>query len=276
MQHDIVSLDLNNAGCTAGTIAVDAAARLLQTQPKAYALVVSADDRSDCSAQLDTDHASELVNNAAHGGSEASALVLSNRRRDGWRAKYELQRPIVRTLAAGDASAQTVTDEAAGDAVQQHLAAFASSVAPVSAHLRFVVSSVLSKVPPSHALVPVAPDLNAAFDTLCVNAGSSAQLDEFAAQLQLVGVALLPAEAEHRCSDAGASSFWSTLAGIEGSRGVRRGERVWQLESSGTGECDSAMWRALRSVDAAGAAGVDAKIPHGLKRARGNMVLCAV
>jgi 3-ketoacyl-CoA synthase len=39
------------------------------------------------------------------------------------------------------------------------------------------------------------------------------------------------------------------LANIETKRGVRRGERVWQIAFGSGFKCNSAVWRALRPVN---------------------------
>ena len=39
------------------------------------------------------------------------------------------------------------------------------------------------------------------------------------------------------------------LANIETKRGVRKGERVWQIAFGSGFKCNSAVWRALRDVN---------------------------
>ena len=38
------------------------------------------------------------------------------------------------------------------------------------------------------------------------------------------------------------------LANIESGKGVRRGDRVWQIAFGSGFKCNSAVWRALRNV----------------------------
>lgn len=44
------------------------------------------------------------------------------------------------------------------------------------------------------------------------------------------------------------SSIWYVLAYIESLRGVKRGDRVWQMGFGSGFKCNSAVWKALRTV----------------------------
>ncbi len=47
------------------------------------------------------------------------------------------------------------------------------------------------------------------------------------------------------------------LANIEATRGVRRGDRVWQIAFGSGFKCNSAVWTALRAVNTQHAAWVE-------------------
>ena len=53
-----------------------------------------------------------------------------------------------------------------------------------------------------------------------------------------------------RFGNTSSSSIWYVLANIESRKGVRRGDRVWQIAFGSGFKCNSAVWRALRSVQA--------------------------
>jgi len=54
--------------------------------------------------------------------------------------------------------------------------------------------------------------------------------------------------AARRFGNTSSSSIWYVLANIESCKGVRRGDRVWQIAFGSGFKCNSAVWRALRNV----------------------------
>ena len=98
MRHDIVHFNLAGMGCSAGLIAVDLAARLLQVHSNQYALVVSTENIT-LNWYFGNNKSMLLPNCLFRVG--CSAVVMSNRWVDGWRAKYQLQCPVVRTITGG-------------------------------------------------------------------------------------------------------------------------------------------------------------------------------
>lgn len=87
MRSDVRSYNLGGMGCSAGVVSIDLARQLLQNKPGCTALVVSFEDISQ---QLYTGNTrSMLLQNTLFrvGG---SAVLLSNRPMDGFRAKYRL------------------------------------------------------------------------------------------------------------------------------------------------------------------------------------------
>jgi len=66
---------------------------------------------------------------------------------------------------------------------------------------------------------------------------------------QEVSRMLWPAgRAARRFGNTSSSSIWYVLANIESCKGVRRGDRVWQIAFGSGFKCNSAVWRALRNV----------------------------
>ena len=58
----------------------------------------------------------------------------------------------------------------------------------------------------------------------------------------------LQARAGRRFGNTSSSSIWYVLANIESRKGVRRGDRVWQIAFGSGFKCNSAIWRALKNV----------------------------
>jgi 3-ketoacyl-CoA synthase len=98
MRHDIQHFNLAGMGCSAGIIAVDLASKMLQLHHSQYALVVSTENIT-LNWYFGNERSMLLPNCLFRMG--CSAVVLSNRYMDGWRAKYQLQCPIVRTMTGG-------------------------------------------------------------------------------------------------------------------------------------------------------------------------------
>ena len=91
LKHDICSFNLGGMGCAAGIIAIDLAQDLLNVYSRSYALVVS----------------TEIISYSWYSGKEVdmlipncflrmgcAAILLSNRRLDRWKAKYELKQVL--------------------------------------------------------------------------------------------------------------------------------------------------------------------------------------
>lgn len=93
MRSDVLVYNLSGMGCSAGLTAVDLARQMLQLTPSARALVFSTENLTQNWHWGNT--RSMLIANCLFrlGG---AAVLLSNKRRDYWRAKYELSQ-VVRT-----------------------------------------------------------------------------------------------------------------------------------------------------------------------------------
>ena len=98
MRHDIVHCNMGGMGCSAGLISLDMAARLLQVHSSQYALVVSTENITQ-NWYFGNNRSMLLPNCLFRMG--CSAVILSNRWMDRWRAKYRLQCPVVRTITGG-------------------------------------------------------------------------------------------------------------------------------------------------------------------------------
>lgn len=98
MPHDTTHFNLSGMGCSAGLIAIDLAAKMLQLQSNQYALVVSTENITQ-NWYFGNNRSMLLPNCLFRMG--ASAVVLSNRVADARRAKYRLACPVVRTMTGG-------------------------------------------------------------------------------------------------------------------------------------------------------------------------------
>lgn len=105
MRGDIKSVSLGGMGCSAGLIAVDLAKDLLQVHRDSYALVCSQEVLAK-SPYFGNDRPKLVTNCLFRMG--GAAILLSNKRSDSWRAKYELLYTVRTHKGADDKSFQCV------------------------------------------------------------------------------------------------------------------------------------------------------------------------
>ena len=122
MRHDIMHFNLSGMGCSAGLIAIDLAVKMLHIHTNQYALVVSTENITQ-NWYFGNNRSMLLPNCLFRMG--CSAVVLSNKWWDYWRAKYQLFCPVVRTMTGGgnDAAYNCIMQEEDDDGVMVRPAA---------------------------------------------------------------------------------------------------------------------------------------------------------
>ncbi|CAL4889292.1 unnamed protein product [Urochloa decumbens] len=266
LRGNVASYNLGGMGCSAGVIAVDLAKDLLQTHPGTYALVVSTENIT-LNWYAGNDR-SKLVTNCLFrmGG---AAVLLSNRRSDRRRAKYELVHTVRTHKGADDRCFGCVTQEedgegklgvslskdlmaVAGGALKDNITTLGPLVLPVSEQLLFMATLAARKLLGMRKVRPYIPDFKLAFEHFCIHAGGRAVLDELESNLALTDWHMEPSRMTlHRFGNTSSSSLWYELAYSEAKGRIRRRDRVWQIAFGSGFKCNSAVWRALRSVNPA-------------------------
>jgi 3-ketoacyl-CoA synthase len=159
-----------------------------------------------------------------------------------------------------DDAAYTVMGEAQDSAGLKGIFLTRRLVEVASTAIRANVTRLAPAVLPLRELARAArdrayvPRFDKAFDHFLMHAGSRVVLKSVQAALGLSDAAMAPSvDTLARFGNASSASTWITLAHAEAhGRGVRKGERLWQLGLGGGFKCLSACWVAVR----------DNRVPH--------------
>jgi 3-ketoacyl-CoA synthase len=263
MPSSTINYSLGGMGCSAGVVAVDLAKQMLQLHPNTYALIISTENVTQ-NWYLGNQRSMLIPNCIFRVG--ASAVLLSNRRTDGWRSKYRLRHVVRTNLAASDAAFQCVYEQEdaqgqrgvrlskelmaiAGEALKANITTLGPLVLPFSEQLLFLGNLVLRKLLGRRRIRPYIPDFKLAFEHVCIHTGGRGVIDAIEQQLALSEALVEPSRATlYRYGNISSSSVWYVLAYIEAMQGVKRGDRVWQLAFGSGFKCNSAVWVANRAI----------------------------
>ncbi|KAL6548352.1 3-ketoacyl-CoA synthase 20 [Orobanche gracilis] len=262
LRGDVVSCNLGGMGCSAGLISIDLAKRLLLVQPNTYALVMSLECVGH--AYYTGKDRSKLIPNCLFRAGGA-AILLSNRSSDRHRSKYELIHTLRTHKGADDRAYKCVyqdeDDEGklgislsrdlmaiAGETLQANITTLGPLVLPMSEQLLFLATLVARKVF-KMKVKPYVPDFKLAFEHFCIHTGGRGVLDELAKNLQLGEQEMEPSRMTlYRFGNTSSSSLWYILAYAEAKGRIQKGHRVWQIAFGSGFKCNSAVWRAVRTV----------------------------
>ncbi|XP_031399106.1 3-ketoacyl-CoA synthase 11-like [Punica granatum] len=263
LRGNILSYNLGGMGCSAGLISIDLAKQLLQVIPNSYALVVSMENIT-LNWYFGNDR-SMLVSNCLFrmGG---AAILLSNRASDRRRSKYQLIHTVRTHKGAEDRSYGCVfqkEDETgrigvslskdlmavAGEALKANITTLGPLVLPLSEQLLFRLTLVARKAF-KISIRPYIPNFKLAFEHFCIHAGGRAVLDELEKNLELTDWHMEPSRMTlFRFGNTSSSSLWYELAYSEAKGRIRKGNRTIQIAFGSGFKCNSAVWRALRTIN---------------------------
>ncbi|KAK1591718.1 hypothetical protein Q3G72_012322 [Acer saccharum] len=265
LRGNILSYDLGGMGCSAGLISIDLAKQLLQINPNTYALVVSTENITY--NWYEGNEWPMLVTNCLFrvGG---AAILLSNRSSDRRHSKYQLEHTIRTHKGADDKCFNCVMQKeddtnqigvslskdlmiVAGDALKTNITTLGPLVLPMSEQLLFFATLVAKKIF-KMKIKPYIPDFKLAFEHFCIHAGGRAVLDELEKNLELSEWHMEPSRMTlNRFGNTSSSSLWYELAYSEAKGRIRKGDMTWQIAFGSGFKCNSAVWRALRTINPA-------------------------
>merc|ERR1712187_1034272 len=206
-REDIRSYNLGGMGCSANVISVDLAKQLLQNQPGSRALVVSTEIITP-NLYVGNEKSMLLQNSLFRCG--GVALLLSSRRCDAARAKYELLY-TGRVQISDDESYGAVYEKedaegnrgvalskeivnVAGRAMKANFTQLGRNILPLSEKAKVVCSLVAASVVSTARKIgvtqmnvprPYVPDFTKAVDHFCIHAGGRAVIDGVQKSLNL-------------------------------------------------------------------------------------------
>ncbi|CAN6363260.1 unnamed protein product [Urochloa humidicola] len=266
LRGNVASYNLGGMGCSAGLISIDLAKQLLQVHRNTYALVVSMENIT-----LNWywgNNRSMLMSNCLFrmGG---AAVLLTNRGGSAGRrrAKYQLLHTVRTHHGADDRAYRCVFQEedstgrvgvalskdlmaVAGEALKTNITTLGPLVLPMSEQILFLASLVGRKVFGLRSLKPYIPDFKMAFEHFCIHAGGRAVLDTIEKNLELSAWHMEPSRMTlYRWGNTSSSSLWYELAYTEAQGRVRKGHRAWQIAFGSGFKCNSAVWKALRTIE---------------------------
>lgn len=265
LRGNISSYNLGGMGCSAGLISIDLAKQLLQVHKNTYALVVSMENIT-----LNWywgNNRSMLLSNCLFrmGG---AAILLTNRRSDRRRAKYQLVHTVRTHRGADNRSYRCVFQEEdetvrtgvalskelmeiAGEALRTNITTLGPLVLPMSEQLLFLATLAAKRIL-RIKIKPYLPDFKMAFEHFCIHAGGRAVLDELEKSLELSDWHMESSRMTlYRWGNTSSSSLWYELAYSEAKGRIRKGDRTWQIAFGSGFKCNSAVWRSLRSINPA-------------------------
>ncbi|CAH9063595.1 unnamed protein product [Cuscuta epithymum] len=263
LRGNIVSYNLGGMGCSAGLISIDLAKDLLQVHPNTYALVLSMENIT-LNWYFGNKKSMLLPNCLFRMG--GSAILLSNKSRDRRRSKYQLVHTVRTHKGSDDKCFACITqheDEdgkvgvslskelmaVAGDALKTNITTLGPLVLPMSEQLLFFATLVARKMLKMKKIKPYIPDFKLAFEHFCIHAGGRAVLDELEKNLQLSDWHMEPSRMTlYRFGNTSSSSLWYELAYSESKGRIRKGDRTWQIAFGSGFKCNSAVWKALRTI----------------------------
>ncbi|CAH2064332.1 unnamed protein product [Thlaspi arvense] len=232
LRHNTESYNLGGMGCGAGIIAIDLAKDLLNAHQGSYALVVS----------------TEIVSFTWYSGNDvtllppncsfrmgAAAIMLSSRRIDRWRSKYQLMQ-LVRTHKGMDDTSYKSMELREDREGKQGLY--------VSRDVMEVARGALK------ANITTLGRLEPCFEHICVLASSKKVLDEIQKDLKLTEENMEASRRTlERFGNTSSSSTWYELAYLEHRAKIKRGDKVWQIGFGSGFKCNSVVWKALKDID---------------------------
>lgn len=259
----VLSYNLSGMGCSASLSAIGLAKQLLKVHRNTYALVVSTENITE-NCYKGNDRSMILINCLFRVG--GAAILLSNRPSDRCSSKYELIHTVHTHTASSDRSYNCIfKDEdcqgykgviitkdlitVAIKAIETNITALGKLVLPVSEQLLFITNYLIRYLHVAK-IKPYVPKFNHQFDHFFPHVGGKPVLDELQKSLEFDENQMEASRMTlYRFGNISSSSIWYELAYAEAKGRIKKGDRMWQIAFGSGFKCNSAIWRAIRTVE---------------------------
>lgn len=250
---------------------------LMQVHRDSYALVVSTENMT-LNAYFGNDRSMLVSNSLFRMG--ASAILLSNRRSDRRRSKYQLLHSIRTHTGSSPRSYSCVSLQedpsdqlgislskdlmsVAANALRTNISSLGPLILPLSEQLRFLLAFLSSRMQLRNTKSgSYVPNFRKAVEHFCIHAGGRAVLDELEKSMGLTEWDLEPSRMTlYRFGNTSSSSLWYELAYCEAKGRIQEGDRVWQIAFGSGFKCNSAVWKAMKTVEGCEEVGMKGKNP---------------
>lgn len=255
-RSNIKSVSLSGMGCSAGILSISLAKDLLKVHKNSLALVLSMEAVTP-NGYTGKAKSMLLTNTLFRMG--GAAILLSNKREDKLRAKYNLEHLVRTHLGSDDQSYSSVVQEpdceghvgvalsrallrVAGNALRANISELGPKVLPYSEQARYLWSSFQKRV--------YVPAFKKAFKHFCIHAGGRAVIDAVEENLKLNKD---DGEASrmtlYRFGNTSSSSVWYELCYLEAKGRIKKGDRIWQIGFGSGFKCNSAVWKCISNLE---------------------------
>ena len=138
----------------------------------------------------------------------------------------------------------------AAQALMTNLTRLGPLVLPLSEKLAFAANMVKEKIYGRDKKNPYIPNFKSAVDHVCIHSGGRAVIDGMQKVLKMNDEETEPSRATlYKWGNVSSSSIWYVLAFIESYKGLKAGEKIWQLSFGSGFKCNSAIWVANRKIN---------------------------
>eukprot|EP00250_Pteridium_aquilinum_P004569 c14773_g1_i1 orf=289-2004(+) len=262
MRQNVKTYNISGMGCAAGMVAVDLAKDILKVHKDKYVVVVGTENIT-LNWYYGNDRSMLVPNCLFRCGSYA--LLLSNKKKDLKRSKFELVQSVRTTTAASDKSFNVIVTkeddegyvgtslsvkllDVASQALTLSIMKLVPYTMPFSELLKVAVNAVQRSVFKME-VKPYMPDFKKAFTHFCLHPGGRAVIDGIGKNLRLNDYDMEPARMTlHRFGNTSSSGLWYAMAYCEAKERLKRGEKVWQVALGSGFKCNSVVWKVLRDI----------------------------
>ncbi|KAK7343636.1 hypothetical protein VNO77_12538 [Canavalia gladiata] len=261
MRSDIKSYNVSGMGCSASTLCVDLAQRLLRVHKNSNAIVLSTEILS--TGWYSGNEKSKLLINCLFRMGSA-AILLSNKKVAKKSAKYRLVRTH-RTQRAFDDKAyfSAIREEdsegklgvtlkrdlpqVAGETLRANISILGSEILPLSEKFWYGVSVIKKRFIKSEGIY--VPNFKTVIQHFCLPCSGRPVIREVGKGLKLsereIEAALMTL---HRFGNQSSSSLWYELAYLEAKERVHKGHKIWLLGMGSGPKCNSVVFKCIRPL----------------------------